>query len=84
MNAGWRCRCIRAVRGATLLPMKPSTTAIAADFTPGERNYIRLEFDMSFSRLRSAADRSQLKAGGSGRQGSPSCRPSFKGYWGKA
>ncbi len=33
----------------------------AADFTPGERDYIRLEFDMSFSPLPSAAGRSQLK-----------------------
>jgi len=61
MNAGWRCRCIRAVRGATLMPMRPSATAIAADFTPGERDYIRLEFDMSFSPLPSSANRFQLK-----------------------
>ncbi len=61
MNAGWRCRCIRAVRGATLLPVKPSATAIAADLTSGERDYICLEFDMSFLPLPNAADRSQLK-----------------------
>jgi len=83
MNAGWRCRCIRAVQGATLLPMKPSATAIAADFTPGERDYIRLEFGRFFSPFPSAADRSQLKTWRGGRQGSPSCRPSFKGYWDK-
>ena len=43
------------------MPMRPSATAIAADFTPGERDYIRLEFDMSFSPLPSSANRFQLK-----------------------
>ncbi len=60
-----------------LRPMKAPKTVAAADFTPGERAYIRGELDMFFSTLPSVAEGFQLKTWRGGPQAGKPKLPLF-------